>query len=354
MYTRLLGLWIRGTLTMTLWLATSIVCCGCGDDPTGSGSTGERSGQGSAIGQSGDPMGTDEIDVDQMPNEVRDIVAEAKSDGTRVVVDSSSYRGGYPAVLLDVETGKVRALPSDKQQIKREMAIAPRAGYGIWLEPGDPEFKPLPGSSIRRFDEVYRPGSRIKRFEGSVYRVVTSGGKEYHIVIESHSGAENRCVLLIVPSTGGHGKARQIPRGTSSAARSDHNLKWVYNPATGNEYAVTPPMTWNDAERLATSCGGHLVTINSATENGWIVRNLASATYNWIGCNDEAREGRWVWASGERSTYSNWWSREPNGSRANEDYGVLHGSGDPEKRRVGGWSDMDPCEIPAILERPHR
>ena len=98
-------------------------------------------------------------------------------------------------------------------------------------------------------------------------------------------------------------------------------------------YVIVNGSTWNEAESNAIKLGGHLVTINSEDENRFLTQLGAGRTDNYyIGLTDQAREGNWIWASGEASTYRNW-AREgvdwqitaPNGGSA-ENYAVIMGS----------------------------
>jgi hypothetical protein len=87
---------------------------------------------------------------------------------------------------------------------------------------------------------------------------------------------------------------------------------WQHNPATGHDYlyVADPLMPWAEAEENAVSLGGHLVTINDAAEGEWLVATFG--TEYWIGLNDIAVEGEWVWVSGEPATFTNWQPGEPN------------------------------------------
>lgn len=89
----------------------------------------------------------------------------------------------------------------------------------------------------------------------------------------------------------------------------------IYNPATGHNYFLVGLGTWSQTEAFATSLGGHLVTINDATENNWLTANFVTTnpTYNfWMGLNDLDNNGTWTWISGESVTYLNWAPGEPN------------------------------------------
>ena len=104
----------------------------------------------------------------------------------------------------------------------------------------------------------------------------------------------------------------------------------TYNHATGHWYFLTQPGSWPEAEAEAVAAGGHLVTINDATENAWV-----AATFNpdppnsgaWIGLYQLPASpepaGGWVWISGEPVTYTNWGDIEPNNSAGIEEYANL-------------------------------
>jgi hypothetical protein len=77
----------------------------------------------------------------------------------------------------------------------------------------------------------------------------------------------------------------------------------------GHEYALTSPnVTWQEAETEAVAWGGHLVTINDQAEQDWLANTFPYTLYPgiYIGMNDIANEGFWVWSSGEPVTYTNW------------------------------------------------
>lgn len=106
---------------------------------------------------------------------------------------------------------------------------------------------------------------------------------------------------------------------------------WKQNPATGRLYAVGLATTsWHAGEALANFYGGHLATIRSPAEQAWIESAFANELGNWglwIGFNDIAIEGQWVWSSGEPTTYTNWAPPNPNnGSTQPEDAAHLFGS----------------------------
>lgn len=117
----------------------------------------------------------------------------------------------------------------------------------------------------------------------------------------------------------------------------------IYNADTDHWYeAIVANDDWYQAEAKAVSSGGHLVAINNATENIWIVQNFGSYLNCWIGFTDVAQEGIWVWISGEPVTYTNWHVGEPNNSGGNEDWAHIYTNMDDPNLISwhGYWNDV--------------
>ena len=68
----------------------------------------------------------------------------------------------------------------------------------------------------------------------------------------------------------------------------------------GHIYALTSAtMTWSTAAAAVSSLGGYLATLNTKAENVWIWNQFETPV--WIGANDRATEGTWVWDNGTTS-----------------------------------------------------
>src|SRR3954469_13881525 len=81
------------------------------------------------------------------------------------------------------------------------------------------------------------------------------------------------------------------------------------NAANAHTYYLLSSNTWTASEAEAVGLGGHLVTINDTAENQWVLNTffpLTGVPYAslWIGLNDAANEGQFVWASGEPVTFT--------------------------------------------------
>lgn len=94
--------------------------------------------------------------------------------------------------------------------------------------------------------------------------------------------------------------------------------------------------TWKDAKDYCESLGGHLATISSQEENTFLHNFLLDAGYEsaYFGLTDRAKEGEWVWVTGEPVTYTNWQPGEPNSENSNEDYAMFY-----YKFPNGTWND---------------
>ena len=111
----------------------------------------------------------------------------------------------------------------------------------------------------------------------------------------------------------------------------------VVNPANNHTYYLLASANWTTSRGWAVALGGDLTTINDADENEWVRVNVLGSggvdRRGWIGYNDEALEGTFVWSSGQASTYTNWNSGEPSNSGGIEDYTEMLGSN-------GRWNDQ--------------
>jgi hypothetical protein len=125
-----------------------------------------------------------------------------------------------------------------------------------------------------------------------------------------------------------------------STARAGLLTGPIVNPSNGHAYYLLTQNNWTDSEAEAIGLGGHLVTINDAAENAWVVSTFANfgnvSRALWIGLNDAAVEGTFVWASGESVGYTNWGPSEPNDSGGIEDWVHIFPTTDP---RSPTWND---------------
>lgn len=98
----------------------------------------------------------------------------------------------------------------------------------------------------------------------------------------------------------------------TSAAYGYEYSDYTWYTYNGHQYAATFTVgNWIDVQAEASAIGGHLVTINDASENNWLTQqfdlsnsaNANSQVVSWIGYRYEA--GSWGWENGEPVTYEN-------------------------------------------------
>ncbi len=119
------------------------------------------------------------------------------------------------------------------------------------------------------------------------------------------------------------------------------------------EYADTNgnPTSWDAAKAACEGMGRHLVTITSDDEAALVWDNMSGITTQgrWIGFNDRAVEGTWVWVTNEPSGgyLPLWDSGEPNDAGGNEDcaeflYGDPAWNDNSCSRALYFWCEAEP------------
>jgi hypothetical protein len=122
-------------------------------------------------------------------------------------------------------------------------------------------------------------------------------------------------------------------------------LDTVVNPANGHTYLLLEEANWTDSQAEALVQGGHLVTINDQAENDWVFNTFAnwnaSAKGIWLGYNDLAVEGTFVWTSGQTPAYTNWSPGNPSNDTGWDPNGenVVHMYGYGSQYGPGQWND---------------
>ncbi len=106
-------------------------------------------------------------------------------------------------------------------------------------------------------------------------------------------------------------------------------------------YFLNPQfLSGSAAQSFAQTYGSNLISIQSAAENACILTDLNRLGYTsgeviWIGFNDEAVEGSFVWYDQSPIVYTNWAPGEPNNS-GNEDCTQIY----PGGSNPGTWNDL--------------
>ena len=129
------------------------------------------------------------------------------------------------------------------------------------------------------------------------------------------------------PRRGDFASASASTNGSRPVASGSLQDVWVVRPENRHAYKRIQCADWEDAQAQAAAEGGYLVTINGEAEQKWL-QAVFGGQPSWIGLNDIAQEGQWVWDNGEPLTYTNWGLQEPGDtSIGEEDYVILGPSG---------------------------
>merc|ERR1711970_497763 len=81
---------------------------------------------------------------------------------------------------------------------------------------------------------------------------------------------------------------------------------WI--PLQGSCYMTSPsPLTWFQSQEFCRTKGGYLAEIQSAEESDLVTTVLNQETCYWIGLNELANRGQWMWQhSVTPMKWSNW------------------------------------------------
>ncbi len=167
---------------------------------------------------------------------------------------------------------------------------------------------------------------------GGLSHFTLNGSVESNYVIQISSNLVNWSLLSTntIPASGSmvvsDPSAANWPRRFYRAMPQTRTLSGpIVNPANGHKYYLLNANTWTASEAEAVALGGHLATVNDAAENAWITTTFSAPYYYlWIGLNDAAVEGQFVWSSGQPRTYLDWYPGEPNSYASDEDYVLIY------------------------------
>lgn len=100
--------------------------------------------------------------------------------------------------------------------------------------------------------------------------------------------------------------------------------------------------TWSECEALCAASGLAIASVRSQAEQDFVYDLIVNSSFGgadptkfFIGFNDVAAEGTWVWDDGHTGTYTHWDAGEPNNQNT-ENCGLL--DADPAAR-AGAWLD---------------
>ena len=144
-----------------------------------------------------------------------------------------------------------------------------------------------------------------------------------------------------------------------AAWERDRQGMWAINPENRHAYKRVYCETREEAHTQAVAQGAHLVAINDAAEQAWLIAVFGEENF-WIGLTDASKMDNPRWDNGEAIAYTNWspsgktaeTDRSSQNGGANQNYGVLIGmTGQWQETRQDG--PLARLTERAILEREH-
>ncbi len=144
-----------------------------------------------------------------------------------------------------------------------------------------------------------------------------------------------------------------------AAWNRDRQGMWAINPENRHAYKRMYCESREEAHTRAVEQEAHLVAINDAAEQAWLLEVFGRENY-WIGLTDASKAENPHWDNGEPLTYTNWSQTEETAdgegvgqqAEAHQGYTVLIGlTGKWQETRQG--SPLARLTERAILEKPH-
>lgn len=118
------------------------------------------------------------------------------------------------------------------------------------------------------------------------------------------------------------------------------------SPVNAHVYYLLGESSWQDAEAFAVRLGGHLATLRSDAEQGWVFDRFGAWAGQfrslWIGLRRVSPGGPFAWTSGEPVPYTHWLPGQPDNSpvTGGEAYVHLLNTGNAYGHPGGYWNDL--------------
>ena len=133
---------------------------------------------------------------------------------------------------------------------------------------------------------------------------------------------------------------------------------WTENGHSYQVVVVPDGIAWSDARDAAVASGGHLVTLTSEAENGFVHGLIAGEATAWVSIGTAPNQttsgpwiglfqapgsaepaGGWGWVTGEPLGFANWEINRPNDVGGIENFGQYFGVG--VGNRAATWNDLN-------------
>jgi len=150
----------------------------------------------------------------------------------------------------------------------------------------------------------------------------------------SESRSVRRCVLIMTALLTGPSALAQVIAGP------------FVSPVNHHPYSLLGESTWEEAEALAVSLGGHLATVRTEEEQSWLFDRFGNrggrSRSLWIGLHRISPGGDFAWIGGEPVTYTHWLPGQPDDSPVTQGENHVHmlNTANAYGHPAGYWNDL--------------
>ncbi len=179
--------------------------------------------------------------------------------------------------------------------------------------------RPVPSLPAAPLPERRRPTTWVRALLGVAALVIVGGGVWLAAGLVDRPSSTSEAPMP-AESVAAQETPTADPSSSPAAERAPWTgFEWHQYPVTGHYYALTDTgMSWGTLEAMAVQLGGHLVAVNDAAEEHWLMSTFSPAApvddydgLTWIGLTWGPFPLVWSWTTGESVDYLNWCPGEP-------------------------------------------
>jgi hypothetical protein len=195
------------------------------------------------------------------------------------------------------------AEPPSSAQRQASLRVNANVRGSVYL---DDEYKGFTGGTVTLKPGIYH--LKVSRYNFQSYQEIIhlSAGEQKVANVFLKRAASKKAKLRV------ESKVQQTKKDSPAFSVNSEFFVKVFQ-FRGHTYALSNKvMNRYAAKQFAEKYEGYLVNLNDAKEDQFVVGTFLSSRhkYLWIGINDIAHEGKWIW-DGSSSNYTNWLPSQP-------------------------------------------
>lgn len=248
--------------------------------------------------------------------------------------------------------------------------VAPRRGdINVTIDLSGPGVAPVDGLPVNLYSGTQLVGTATTDASGvATFTDIVFGSFTVHLPMRDFDAA----FPIMTQSLEHHSAPSEITfTGTTQALPTEVAVYRVKDGGNGNAFEyILNNRSWTSAQNqvgdnVLLGVPAHLASITSAGENAFVAALVGSKCPNetnpkkckyqgWIGLNDQASEGNFVWTTGEALTFTSWDVGEPSGMNKEDQVEINfngkwsdeNGASSTNEGYVGEWEAVQPPTPP--------